>query len=101
MFQDADQNFFGEVQTVKLRVPLFVLCHNFKTAQVVVKSTDLRLFHYLIQNVFTGVAEWWMSQVMSQGNRLDQIFVELQAASDSAGDLGHFNGVRETRAVII
>ena len=38
---------------------------------------------------------------MRQRYRLDQVFVQAQTTSDSAGYLRHFQGMRQTRAVIV
>jgi hypothetical protein len=47
----------------------------------------------LIKGIFTGVTEWGMADVMSQGNSLCQIFIEVQGFGDRPGNLGNLKGM--------
>ena len=54
--------------------------------------------HGFVQRVLPGVAERCMTQVVRQGDRFDQVLVELQGAGNAAPELRHFDRVCEARA---
>lgn len=51
------------------------------------------VFENVVKDVFAGVAERGVSQVVSQRDRFSQVFVEAQSPGDCPGDLGDFQGV--------
>src|SRR2546427_10444410 len=59
------------------------------------------LFHARVQGRLPGMAERWMPQVVSQGDRFRQIFIEAQLASNGTADLGDLQRMRQARAVVI
>src|SRR5438876_1270601 len=59
------------------------------------------LFHASIEGRLPGMAERWMAQVVSQGDRFRQVFIEAQLASDGPADLGDLQRMRQARAVVI
>ncbi len=54
-----------------------------------------------VEHVFAGMAERRMPQVVDQGQRLDQIFVQSQRPADGPRDTGHFQRVGQPGAMII
>ena len=42
-----------------------------------------------------------MAKIMGEGQGLNQIFVQLQPASDATADLGNFQGMSQTGPVVI
>jgi hypothetical protein len=51
--------------------------------------------HLAVQFVFARVGKRRMTDVVAQGQRLGEFFIEMERRSHGAGDLGHFNGVGE------
>ena len=57
--------------------------------------------HQLVETRFAGVAEGRMADVMRQRQGLGEIGIQSQRGRDGAGDLGHFDGVRQAVAEMI
>src|SRR6185312_1423042 len=55
----------------------------------------------LIERSLAGMTERWMTKVMGEAQGLAEIFVEAERPRQRAGDLRHFQRVRETRAKMI
>jgi hypothetical protein len=53
------------------------------------------------QGGLAGMSKWGMTNVVTEPNRLDQIFVEAQPPRNGARDLGHLEGVRQAGAVMV
>ena len=53
------------------------------------------------QGCLAGVAEGRVAEVVGHPDRFDQVLVEAEGAADRAGDLGDFQGVGETGAVVV
>jgi hypothetical protein len=47
------------------------------------------------------MSKWGVTQVMSQGDSLGEVFVEIQSPSYSAGDLGDFKGMGQASHIVI
>jgi len=62
--------------------------------QVVIEAVP-EASHLAIELIFTGVRKRRMSDVVAQGESFGKFLIELQRTSHGAGDLRHFNGVRE------
>src|SRR5438477_10294142 len=66
-------DFPRQVEPGKVRITVFELVYNAKPVQVVLETA--MVFHALVECGFTRVAEGWMTQVMSQRNRLGQVLI--------------------------
>ena len=53
------------------------------------------------KDTLTGMPEGCVAEIMAKGNRLGEIFVQLQSPGHGPGDLADFKGVGKTRAVVI
>ena len=53
------------------------------------------------QRRLPGVAERRVTEIVTEADRLDQIFVQSERAADRASDLRHFEGVGQARPVVI
>ena len=100
VFDDALANFEGEVQAAKGGVALFKIFDDAQRVQVVVKEKAM-VAHGRVERLFSGVAEWGMAEVMHQRERFRQIYIKGECASDSAGDLRHFDSVGETVTEVV
>jgi hypothetical protein len=56
------------------------------------------LTHAIVQSVLPRMAKWRMAQIMGEGNRFDQILVQLQVTGNGAPDLRYFEAMRQARA---
>ena len=68
--------------------------------QVMVKMLAM-LLHLGIQGVLACVTEGWMTDVVAKGERLNQVDIQLECASNGARDLRDFDSVREAVAKVI
>ena len=80
VFQNAFTRFEGEVQAIKVWITFFQLIHHTQALQVVFKPT--KGLHAFIQGVLACMAKWRVAQVVRQGHRLDQIFVQPQCTGN-------------------
>ena len=55
----------------------------------------------LVDDLFAGVAEGSVAQIVPQRDGLGQILVEPQRPGDGAGDARHLEGVRQPGAVVV
>ena len=67
--------------------------------QVVLKAPGL--CHQGMEGVLPCMSEGGMPQIMGQGDRLGELFVEPQLAGDAAGDLRHLKGMGKAGTVVI
>src|ERR1044072_1307625 len=47
------------------------------------------------------MTERWVAKVMGERQRLGEVLVQPERARQRPGDLGHFQGVAEARAVVV
>src|SRR5262249_38512606 len=59
------------------------------------------ILHAFVQGLFAGMAERRMTQIVGQGDRLGQVLIQPELASDCPADLSYFQSVREASAVMI
>ena len=57
--------------------------------------------HKNVEGVFTGVPTRTMATVVSDSNRFGEGHVEPCRSSDTARHLSHFEGVRESSALVV
>ena len=55
----------------------------------------------LVERALAGMAERRMTEIVGKRQRLGEILVEAERAGERAGDLRHFEGVGEPRAVVV
>ena len=78
---------------------MFQLAHQCQGKTVVRKTSFLR--QTLLQRIFAGVSEGRMSDVVQQGQRLDQVLIQPQGSPDRAGDRRHFHRVGQSGATVV
>ena len=107
MLEDALPGLEGQVQAIKCRVALFQRIDHPQALQVVLEAPvhlvgqwliRARGFHRRVERILAGMAEGRVAQIVGQGNRLDQVFVQTQRAGDAAPQLRHLQGMRQTGA---
>ena len=84
-------NKVATIQAVEGGVALFQFVHHTQALQVVLKAAERR--HAGIECILPGVAKRRVAQVMGQGHRLDQVFVQTQRTGDGATQLRHLQRV--------
>jgi len=65
------------------------------------KSTDMVGFTQIREESLPVMAERRVSDIMRQGDRLDQVFIEMEQAADSPGDLGYKLHVQDSMGNVI
>ena len=97
MFEDTLACFKAKVQSVKQRIALLELVDHAQALEIVFKPARIRckLAHTGVELILTRVAKWRMPQVVRQGNRFSQVFIQPQAAGQHARDLSDLQGVRQ------
>jgi hypothetical protein len=68
---------------------------------VVAEAHPVVLLEAGVEHLLADVTERRVAEVVAQHDRLRQVLVEGQGASDRPRDPGHLEGVREARAVVV
>ena len=89
----------GEIQAWEARVADLQKLHDAERLRVVVETAFVS--QQFGKRVLAGVPQRRMADVVGQGQRLDQVFVEGQAAGERSGDTRHLQRVCEAAAVIV
>src|SRR4051812_46639463 len=99
MFYQAFTSFPREIQPRKTRILLLQLLDGAQAMPIMLEST--LPFHQPVEHSFALMPERRVAQVMSQRNRLSQIFVQLQSSADVTRDRRNFHCMGEPRAQVI
>jgi len=94
MPKDAVNNFPGKVETRSILLQFFYDSQ----ALIDMMKTSRQKFS---EDTLTGMAEGRMAEVMTQGNRFGEVFVQAQGSSHSPGDLADFKGMSQSGPVMI
>jgi hypothetical protein len=89
--QDPVADLSGEVQ----------LLGDPKRLLVVPKPAPEAPFEHFVERRLAGVPERRVAGVMTEADRLDEVLVQAQRASDAARDRGRLERVRHPRAVVV
>ncbi len=96
VLQDAFARLEREIEAVEAAVALLELVDHAQRLQVVLESAVL--LHALVQRVLPGVPERRVPEVVRQGDRLDEVFVDAELPGDRATDLRDLERMRQARA---
>jgi hypothetical protein len=55
----------------------------------------------LVKDLLANMTEWGVPQVMTEGNGLGQVLIEVQGAAYSTGYLGDLQGMGEAGSVVV
>ena len=71
--------------------------HDVKTLMAVPESTGKNP----VKLVLADMSEWGMSQVVPQRDGFRKVFVQIERARDGAGNLAHFEGMRQAGNIVV
>jgi hypothetical protein len=94
MLKDTVNNFHGQVETSSI----FLQFLYDSQALIDMMKTSRQEFS---KDTLTGMAEGRMAEVMTQGNRFGEVFVQAQGSSHSPGDLAYFKGMSQSGSVVV
>src|SRR5437016_1648892 len=100
MFHDAFAHLEGEIHPGKARIAILEVLDNSKGVQVMIEALP-EAAHLPVQLLFTGVSEGRVADVMYQGERLSQVFIQPEYRSHCARDLRDLDGVGQAVAEVI
>lgn len=100
MFGHAFADFERQIQAGKAGITLLELLDNAQRVNVVIEAVA-ETAHLPVQFLFTGVRERRMADVVNQGQRFGEIFIETQHRGERAGDLRNLDGMGEPVAEMI
>ena len=100
VLDDAFAHAAREIQAAKSGITNLEVLDDAQRVEVVVEA-QAEPAHGFVERLFTGMAKGRVPDVMDQGQRFRQVFVQLKSTGDGAGDLRHFHGVREPAAKVI
>src|SRR5258708_37476116 len=95
MLDDAFPPLKRKIEAGKIQIALLNLFHNPQRVQVVIERSAVRA-HERVQLSLSSVAKWGMPDVVYQCQRLGKLGVDSQRGSHRAGNLRHFERVRQT-----
>ena len=99
MLEDTFPGFERQIYARKPRIFFLQFIDDAQRLEVVFKPT-VRL-HTTIQAVLTGVSERRVTEIMGQTNCLGESLIQAQFHSDRTTDLRDFEGMGQTRTVMI
>ncbi len=99
MLDGAFERLPGEVEPVELGIAMLEPGEDAQGLVVVIEAAEGK--HDLFQRVLAGMAERGVAEIVRQRQRLGEILVEAEGAADRAGDLRHFEAVRQPGAVMV
>jgi len=100
VLDDAFPHCEGEVQAAKGRVAVLKPGDDAQRVQVVIEGHPVGA-QGLVQSLFAGVSEGRVANVVHQRQRFGQLPIQTQRGGQGAGDLGHFQRVREPAAEVV
>src|SRR5579863_5408899 len=92
VFDDAFAHFESQVEAAEGGVALLEILDDAEGVEVVVEEKAVGA-HGGVERLFAGVAEGRMAEVVDQGERFGEIYIEGEGAGDGAGDLCDVDGV--------
>ena len=95
VLQDSLARFEHQIQSIESAVALLEGVDHAQALQIVLETTMLA--HAIVQGILAGMTERRMAEIVRQRNRLDQVFVQIEAAGDRARDLCNFDAVGQAR----
>jgi len=100
VFDDAFTHCQREIKSAECGITLFEPGDDAESMEVVVEAEAITAEGF-IKRLFTGVAEGRVAYVMGEGEGFREFLVEAESGGDGTGDLGDFEGVRESAAEVI
>ena len=99
MLDQTFQRLPGQIEPVEVRIAPLQIGDDAQRLRVVVEAAVDR--QAVVERALAGVAERRMAEIVRQRQRLSQVLVEAERARQRAGDLRHFQRMREPRAVMV
>jgi hypothetical protein len=92
------EDFPSEIEAREVGIAVFEVGDDAQAMAVVLESAVAG--HAFVEGAFTGMAEWWMAEVVQQGDRFGQVFVEAELPRQRTADLRDFECMREPGAIV-
>lgn len=89
----------GQVQPVELGVAPLEFGDDAQRLGIVVEAA-MGLQH-LVQGVLARMAERRVTEIVNEGDAFGEVLVELEGTRQGAGDLRHFDRVRQPRPIVV
>lgn len=99
VFTEAFEDFVGEIEAGVTGVFFGEGLDDTKRLDVVVEAAVFA--HETVEGFLAGVAEGGVAEVVGEGDGFREVFVEAEGTSDGAGDGSDFDGVGQSRAVVV
>ena len=99
VFDHALQRFPREVKSVEGRIAPLQFGQHAQRLRVVIEA--LEILHAGVEHILAGMAERRMAEIVREAEAFGEIVIEPQAARHRAGNLRHFQRMRQPRAVVI
>jgi hypothetical protein len=89
----------GQIEAVEFRVAVLERRNDAQRLRIVIEAAVRG--ETAVERALAGVAERRMAEVVGERQRLGEVLVERERAGECAGDLRHFQRVREAGAVMV
>ena len=99
VLDQALQRFPGQIQAVEIRIAALQRGDDAQGLGIVIEAAERG--EAGIERALAGMAERRMAEIVGERQRLGEVFVETEPAGERARYLGHFERMREPRAVMI
>ena len=95
----AFANFEGQIQSGKIGIGVFQQFDHPQTLPVVLETAVIA--HAFGQDFFAGMPEGRVAEIVGQGDRFRQIFIEGKGPGDGPANGGNFNRMGQPRSQVI
>ena len=90
----------GQVEPAKAGIALFKPRDDAQGVQIVVEAEPVGTKR-AVESLFARVAKWRMADIVREGEGLGKLRIQAESRGNRAGDLRHFQGMRETAAEVV
>src|SRR5262249_25885352 len=93
------ERFPGEIEAGERRITPLKRSHRAQRLGVVVEAADFG--KAAVKGTLPGVAEWRMTEIVGERERLGEVLVKAKGTGERAGDLGDLKGMGESGAEVV
>ena len=99
VFDQAFERFPAQIEAIESGVAALKIRHNTQGLRIVIEAPVTG--EAFVERPFASMSERRMAEVMSERQRLGEVFIQAQGARERPGDLHNFERMRKSRTVVV
>ena len=100
VFDDSFAHLKSQIQTGKTGISLLEVLHDAQRMKIVIESVA-ELLHLAVKLFFSGMRKGRMADIVREGQRLGQVFIQSERRCDRPGDLRDLDRMRKPVAEMV